>query len=140
MCGNIVGVVDNGERAVMAGIIEKGKIKKADIDWAKVKDMCAIMCTAEEIASISRICIKTLCNRCKSDHGMTFQEFWGVHSAEGKMSLRRAQYEAATTKGNVTAQIWLGKQVLGQRDKQDHNVKLTVPTFVDDVPDEDTKP
>jgi hypothetical protein len=33
----------------------------------------------------------------------------------GLMSLKRAQFKAALG-GNVTAQIWLGKQLLGQRD------------------------
>jgi hypothetical protein len=36
----------------------------------------------------------------------------------GKASLRRAQMKSALD-GNVTAQIWLGKQLLGQRDKQE---------------------
>jgi len=108
---------------------------EADIDWNIVKGMCACMCTAVEIAAVLDLYPDTLCNRAKSDHGMTFKEFWEIHSAQGKTSLRRAQYDSAVFKGNVTAQIWLGKQVLGQRDKTDHDIKLIPPTFVDDVPD-----
>ena len=36
----------------------------------------------------------------------------------GRASLRRMQYVAAK-KGNATMQIWLGKQYLGQKDKQE---------------------
>jgi len=108
---------------------------EANINWETVTAMCSCLCTAEEIAGALDICVDTLCNRAKSDHGMTFKEYWEIHSAKGKCSLRRAQYKSAVEKENVTAQIWLGKQVLGQREKADHAVTLTKPTFVDDVPD-----
>lgn len=36
----------------------------------------------------------------------------------GKRSLRRMQWKSAKG-GNATMQIWLGKQLLGQTDKQD---------------------
>jgi len=41
----------------------------------------------------------------------------------GKASLRRTQWKAATG-GNSTMMVWLGKNVLGQTDKQEieHNV------------------
>src|SRR6185437_15157350 len=37
-----------------------------------------------------------------------------------KASLRRKQYEVAMA-GNVTALIWLGKQLLGQKDQVSHS-------------------
>ncbi len=37
---------------------------------------------------------------------------------QGKASLRRKQYEIAMS-GNTTMLIWLGKQALGQSDKQE---------------------
>lgn len=40
------------------------------------------------------------------------------------MSLRRMQYRAACA-GDRTILIWLGKQYLGQRDKQDLDVHVT---------------
>ena len=39
----------------------------------------------------------------------------------GKASLRSAQFKAALA-GNATMLIWMGKQLLGQRDKLDHEV------------------
>lgn len=43
--------------------------------------------------------------------------------AMGCISLRRAQQRSAL-RGNVQAQIWLGKQRLGQRDKHDLNMNM----------------
>jgi hypothetical protein len=37
--------------------------------------------------------------------------------AEMKLSLRKAQFDAAVKGKNVTMQIWLGKQILGQRNE-----------------------
>jgi hypothetical protein len=36
----------------------------------------------------------------------------------GRVTLRRLQWQAAST-GNTTMLVWLGKQLLGQRDKFD---------------------
>jgi hypothetical protein len=52
-------------------------------------------------------------------------EFLRIHKKgmeTGRASLRRLQYAAAQA-GNPTMLIWLGKQVLGQRDK--HDVETT---------------
>ena len=49
-----------------------------------------------------------------------------------KASLRRMQYKAAEG-GNVTAQIWLGKQILGQKDKLEHSGEVAVKRVVVDV-------
>ena len=57
---------------------------------------------------------------------MGFSVWYSVHhkakgwptDGEGKASLRRMQGKSAQD-GNVTAQIWLGKQMLGQRDKHE---------------------
>jgi hypothetical protein len=43
----------------------------------------------------------------------------------GTRSLRRLQYEAAKT-GNVTMQIWLGKQWLGQKDRTETDIHAEV--------------
>ena len=58
----------------------------------------------------------------------TFEKFLGTQKkageayengkAEGRISLRRAQFKAALA-GNATMQIWLGKQLLAQKDKHE---------------------
>lgn len=52
---------------------------------------------------------------------------WMLGPRIGKASLRRMQFKSAED-GNVTMQIWLGKQMLGQRDKSeiDHGVTDTL--------------
>lgn len=40
-----------------------------------------------------------------------------MFSADGKISLRRTQFRMAET--NVSMAIWLGKQILGQKDQQE---------------------
>ena len=95
----------------------------ADIDWEKVDSMCKIQCTGEEIASVLDIHYDTLHNACKREKGMNFSDYLPQKALSGKASLRRTQWKTATG-GNATMQIWLGKNMLGQTDKQeiDHNV------------------
>lgn len=45
-------------------------------------------------------------------------EHWEDGLENGRASLRRMQFKNAQA-GNVTMQIWLGKQYLGQKDKQE---------------------
>lgn len=86
-----------------------------EIDWDLVNKLGHIMCTMPEIASILGCSL----NRLERD-----EEFIRVYKKaleEGKMSLRRQQYQLAM-KGNCTMLIWLGRQYLGQTDKVDNVV------------------
>lgn len=89
-----------------------------EIDWAAVDDMAFIQCTQKEICSVLKISQTALLDNCKRIHGMTSQEYIQEKGEGGKESLRRCQYKTAL-KGNVTMLIWLGKQWLGQKDKQE---------------------
>lgn len=94
---------------------------RKDLDekqWKSVDKMCEIHCTGEEIASVLDMDYDTLNRNCKEQKGMAISEYIKQHQNEGKMSLRRAQWKSAEG-GNVTMQIWLGKQWLGQRDQQE---------------------
>lgn len=94
------------------------RIELTDKDWVQIEKMCAIFCTGEEIAAILGISYDTLERRVKERFDMSCAEYIKEKSAIGKMSLRRMQYKAAE-KGNNAMLIWLGKQYLGQTDKQD---------------------
>ena len=77
------------------------------IDYDLVEKLAQIQCTQEEISQILDISSRTL----QKD-----EEFLRIHKKgieSGRMSLRRFQWESAK-KGNVTMQIWLGKQYLNQ--------------------------
>jgi hypothetical protein len=80
--------------------------------------MVRIQCTAEECAGVFECSVDTLDRRLKEEGYGGFADFYKKHSDEGKASLRRAQWKAAQD-GNPTMLVWLGKQMLGQRDKHD---------------------
>ena len=90
--------------------------------------------TKQEIASRLGISDDTLQLRIKEDPML--QTLFDQGHAELKLSLRSKQVELALA-GNVTMLVWLGKQLLGQRDKQElagadsaplipHQVKLVI--------------
>lgn len=81
-----------------------------EINEELVEKLAAIGCTNEEIAEICNCSADTIERRFAG----TLKEARGTF----KMSLRRLQYLSAK-KGNVSMQIWLGKQYLGQKDKQE---------------------
>jgi hypothetical protein len=78
--------------------------------------MCRINCTQAEIADVLQVSVDTLERRVLEDFGVNFAEYYKRFQGQGKMSLRRLQWNNAK-KGNVTMQIFLGKQYLGQSDK-----------------------
>jgi hypothetical protein len=85
---------------------------KKEIDYDKVEKLASIHCTQEEIATILELSVDTL---------QRDPEFCGIYKRgleKGRASLRRMQWKAAEA-GDKTMLVWLGKQILGQRDKQD---------------------
>ena len=82
-----------------------------------VRRLAGIQCTDEEIAAAIGCAQDTLARGRKRDPEL--DEAILVGRANGRMSIRRAQYKRAMS-GNAAMLIWLGKQVLGQRD----NVKI----------------
>ena len=103
-----------------------------EIDWKTVKNLCGIQCTGQEIADVLDISYDTLERRVKSEFKMSFADYIKKNSANGKMSLRRKQYETAMS-GNTTMLVWLGKQYLGQTDKQvtENTSRIEVSTLSD---------
>jgi len=86
-----------------------------DIDWEVFENLCAIYCTQSEIASWFKIDTATLVNAVKKKYETEeFSEVYKKFSETGKCSLRRYQFVQAKTRPNMA--IWLGKQLLGQRD------------------------
>ena len=95
---------------------------KIEIDWKELDKLCGLQCSLEEIAGWFNCSIDTIEARIKETHGMTFPESFAQKRSGGKISLRRKQYETAMS-GNPTMLIWLGKQYLGQVDKQEAELK-----------------
>jgi hypothetical protein len=83
------------------------------IDRELVEALAAIGCKVTEIAAVLN---------CSTD---TLHKRFAVNIAKGgerlKISLRRMQYQSAMN-GNISMQIWLGKQYLNQRDKMEFDI------------------
>ena len=91
---------------------------KLEINKKLFKNLCRIQCTETEIAGALEVSEDTILRWCKETYNNTFAGVFKKHSEGGKSSLRRAQWNAAL-KGNSTMLIWMGKQVLGQVDKNE---------------------
>ncbi len=100
----------------------KGPMKPmTDKELEQLINMIRIQCTRDEICDILGMSDTTLNRRIKEQgiEGVdNFEALYKKHQGEGKASLRRAQWKAAQD-GNPTMLVWLGKQMLGQKDKQE---------------------
>ena len=105
---------------------------KKELDYPTVEKLCGICATETEIANWFDMTIQTLNEKCKENYGMTFLEVYKRYSDEGKMSIRRKQYQLALD-GDRTMLIWLGKNMLGQKDSpmidQSNNTLIDKRTF-----------
>jgi hypothetical protein len=96
---------------------------RKELNFEEVDKLCALQCTEAEIAGYFGISRVTFLERVKEqidENGKPYQDFehyFAVKSADGKVSLRRMQWEAAK-RGNVTMQIFLGKNMVNQTEKQ----------------------
>jgi hypothetical protein len=108
---------------------------KIEIDWEDVRKLSLLQCTQNEIASFLGVSVDTLLRRKE------FCELYKKGMEEGRMSLRRLQWKKAQD-GNTTMLIWLGKQYLGQSDKQEltgKDGKSLVPDIKFEVIDKEAK-
>lgn len=98
---------------------------EANIDWNIVAKYLRAQCDSTGIASLLGISPDTLYRRCKIDNKMDYTAFSAQKKSEGKEMLRMVQFTTAfgdREKGippSTTMQIWLGKQHLNQRDKNE---------------------
>ena len=88
---------------------------KKKIEKEIFEKLCKYQCTLYEISGIFDCSPDTVQRWCKRTYKTTFSEIYKIHSAAGKVSLRRAQFKLAEK--NATMAIWLGKQYLDQRDR-----------------------
>lgn len=99
---------------------------KVKVDWDEVGEMLKCGCDATAIATTLGISTDTLYTRSKSDNKLDFSAFSQQKRAEGDDLLRRKQFEIAMG-GNIPMLIWLGKNRLGQTDKQAIDAKVERP-------------
>lgn len=90
----------------------------ADIDWDKVATLCSAGCFGTSIAHEIGITEETLYRRCQKDNQEDFSAFRLRHLARGDDVIRAKQFDLAV-KGDKAMLIWLGKNRLNQRDRQE---------------------
>ena len=107
--------------------INSGELKKnvggrpsAEIDQESFEKLCAMQCTRNEICAWFGITDKTLSRWCEKTYGEGFSAVYEKKRENGRISLRRAQFRLAEK--SATMAIFLGKQILGQKDNVDLNV------------------
>lgn len=88
------------------------KSKSDKIDPEQVLKLAEKFWAKTEIAAFFNVHVDTL-----RDH---FHDIYEKGREKGKAKLRDLQLQSAI-KGNVTMQIWLGKQYLGQKEPKDTN-------------------
>lgn len=88
---------------------------RKEIDQENFEKLCGLQCTLDEIAGFFKCSSDTIERWCKRTYNESFADTFKKHSAAGKMSLRRAQFKLAEKSAAMA--IWLGKQYLGQRDR-----------------------
>jgi hypothetical protein len=102
---------------------------RAEIDLVELEKLCQLQCTDEEIASWFGVTTRTIERRRLEPE---FAEVMARGKAKGRISIRRMQMKLLED-GNATMGVWLGKQILGQRDHFVHDVegpvRIVVPYF-----------
>jgi hypothetical protein len=86
--------------------------RSVHIDLAELEKLCALQCTHAELAAWFNVSTHTIEARRKQTE---FFDTMERGKAKGRVSVRRAQMRLLEA-GNATMGVWLGKQLLGQRD------------------------
>ena len=86
--------------------------KPVEIDLVELEKLCSLQCTDEEIAYFFGVTPRTIENRRRQ---RKFDDVMKRGRAKGRISVRRSQMKLLEA-GNSTMGVWLGKQLLGQRD------------------------
>jgi hypothetical protein len=89
---------------------------EADIDLDQLEKLAGLGCTVDEMAAFFDVHRRTLERRCQKDKEYT--RALEVGRQKAKLTLRRKQWNLAM-KEHPTMLIWLGKQLLGQKQHVD---------------------
>lgn len=94
----------------------RGRPRK-DIDLVELERLCRLNCTMPEIAAFFDLPLRTLEDKYTNDTKV--RETIQKGRELGKLSLRRKQIQIMEQQNSATMAIWLGKNLLGQRDNLD---------------------
>jgi len=104
------------------------------IDWKAAEQLMTSGCPGTEVAAYLGIHPDTLYDRVKAEKGVNYSDYSSNFKQKGHALIRDKQFAKALGKskdGDNTLLIWLGKNMLGQKEtSQDLNVdKETVTQF-----------
>lgn len=102
------------ERVKKSNTGEKGR-PEIFLDMDQIRSYMQAGCSAPSIAGFLKIDRKTLYKKVEEKWGKSFGECLDDFKDEGRDLLKFAQFKKALD-GNVPLLIWLGKQLLGQRE------------------------
>lgn len=86
------------------------------IDWDKVDHLLVAGCTGTECAAYFNVHSRTFYHRIEEKYGVCFTDYASEKREKGKSILRVKQFEKAAVDKDNTMLIWLGKNILDQRD------------------------
>jgi hypothetical protein len=101
------------ESDIISGAL-MGRPKKP-IELDEVEKLCMLQCTQEELAAFFDVGIATIERRAREKR---FREAMERGYAKGRISVRRKQMQLLD-EGSNTMAVWLGKQLLGQKDQHE---------------------
>lgn len=124
------GRVPRGARAIPPGKGTQGGAPTAEINLEIVANAAGIGCTVDEIAALLGIGRNTFYDHRARNPAV--DEAIERGRSTGQATLRRNQWNAAA-KGNPAMLIWLGKQMLGQKDRTEHSVDEGLEALLDRI-------
>ena len=99
---------------------------RVNIDWDKVINLLIAGCSGAEIAGNLGFSRETIYARCQQDNGIPFSQLKTQYHTKGDSLLRSKQFEKALKGvGDNTMLVWLGKNRLKQKDREDITVADT---------------
>lgn len=97
---------------------------RIEIDKNEFEKLCGLQCPLDEIAGWFRCSEDTIERWCQREYDKGFAEVFAEKRGLGKIALRRAQFELA--KKNAAMAIFLGKNLLGQKDAVEYEDKESI--------------
>lgn len=73
-------------------------VKKENINWEEAIKLSHMLCTNTEIRGFFGVSLETLNTKCIAEYEITWQEFYEMHSANGRIAIRRQQLKLALDK------------------------------------------
>lgn len=99
---------------------EEGKSGRPEVtlDWKKIDYLIEAGCTGGEIAAQCGVHHDTIYRRVQQRYGESFTDYAARVRQKGDANIRVIQYQKAL-KGDNNMLIWLGKNRLKQKDKEE---------------------